>query len=38
MFNYPSDWQLELMYHGAVGVVIAIFQSNLTPMAGDDAF
>jgi hypothetical protein len=38
IFNHPSDWQLELMYDGAVRAVIAIFQSNLTLMPGDDAF
>ena len=38
IFNCPSDWQLELMYDGAVGAVITIFQSNLTLMPGSEAF
>jgi len=28
IFVHPSDWQIELMYDGAVKAVIAIFQSN----------
>jgi hypothetical protein len=38
VFNYPTDWQFELMYDGAADAVIAIFQSNLTLMPGNDAF
>jgi hypothetical protein len=38
LFNYPSDWQLELMYDGAVGAVIAIFQCHQTLLPGFDAF
>jgi hypothetical protein len=28
VFIYPSDWQLELMYDGAVAAAIAVFQCN----------
>jgi hypothetical protein len=38
VLNCPSDWQLELMYDGAVAAVIRIFESNLTLMPGNDAF
>ena len=38
VFNRPSDWQLELMCDGAVGAVIAMFQSNLPVTTESDAF
>jgi hypothetical protein len=28
LFGYPSDWQVELMYDGAVGAAIEMFQAN----------
>lgn len=37
-FVHPSDWQIELMYDGAVQAVIATFQSKCVVKAEDDAF
>ena len=28
LFVYPSDWQIEVMYDGAVGAAIEMFQTN----------
>jgi hypothetical protein len=38
IFVHPSDWQIELMYDGAVQAVIATFQSKCVLKAEDDAF
>jgi hypothetical protein len=38
LFVHPSDWQLELMYEGAVQAMIAVFQSNSAVQPGSDAF
>jgi len=38
VFVSPSDWQFELMYDGAVGAAIEMFQSNSPLRAGDHAF
>ncbi|HWE86323.1 MAG TPA: hypothetical protein VG267_15375 [Terracidiphilus sp.] len=37
-FVYPSDWQLECMYDGAVTAAIAVFQRNSAVGEGSDAF
>lgn len=37
-FRCPSDWQIELMYDGAVTAMITMFQSNRTLRPGTDAF
>lgn len=37
-FLYPSDWQIELMYDGAVAAMISFFQSNRSVWPGSDAF
>jgi hypothetical protein len=37
-FLYPSDWQIELMYDGAVAATISFFQSNRSVRPGPDAF
>jgi len=38
LFLYPSDWQLELMYDGAVTAMINIFQRSYTVNPGTDPF
>jgi hypothetical protein len=38
VFVSPSDWQFELMYDGAVGAAIEMFQSNSPLRAGDHTF
>ena len=38
LFLYPSDWQLELMYDGAVTAMITVFQCNYTVKPGTDPF
>jgi hypothetical protein len=38
IFVHPSDWQIELMYDGAVKAVIAVFQSKCNLKPEDDAF
>jgi hypothetical protein len=38
LFNCPSDWQVELMYDGAVKAMIAMFQCNYAVRPGTDAF
>jgi hypothetical protein len=38
VFIYPSDWQLELMYDGAVAAAIAVFQCNFAVETGTNAF
>ena len=38
VFIRPSDWQIELMYDGAVEAVIEIFRRNQTLKSEDDAF
>ncbi|MGB8887184.1 MAG: hypothetical protein WCC87_10705 [Candidatus Korobacteraceae bacterium] len=38
LFICPSDWQVELMYDGAVKAMIAIFQCNYAVRSGTDAF
>jgi len=38
IFVHPSDWQIELMYDGAVKAVIEIFQSKCVLKPEDDAF
>ena len=38
LFVCPSDWQVELMYDGAVKAMIAMFQSNDAVRPGTDAF
>jgi hypothetical protein len=37
-FNCPSDWQIELMYDGAVTAMITMFQSNYALGPGTNAF
>ena len=37
-FRCPSDWQIELMYDGAVSAMIETFQRNRTIYPGTDAF
>ena len=38
LFICPSDWQLELMYDGAVKAMIAVFHRNSAMRPGTDAF
>ena len=38
VFIYPSDWQLELMYDGAVAAAIAVFECNFSVETGTNAF
>jgi hypothetical protein len=38
LFLYPSDWQLELMYDGAVTAMILTFQYNFKVQPGTDRF
>lgn len=38
LFIYPSDWQIELMYDGAVQAAIAMFQRNVSLNPTPDAF
>ena len=38
LFLYPSDWQLELMYDGAVTTMIDVFQRHYAVKAGIDRF
>jgi hypothetical protein len=38
LFIYPSDWQLELMYDGAVRAAIDLFQCNSAVGPGTDCF
>jgi hypothetical protein len=38
IFIYPSDWQLECMYDGAVTAAIAVFQCNSVVEPGSDSF
>ena len=38
LFLYPSDWQLELMYDGAVTTMIDVFQRNYAVKPGTDRF
>jgi hypothetical protein len=38
IFVHPSDWQVELMYDGAVKAVIETFQSKCVLRPEDDAF
>jgi hypothetical protein len=38
LFVYPSDWQLECMYDGAVSAAIAVFKCNSSIEEGSDAF
>jgi hypothetical protein len=38
IFVHPSDWQIELMYDGAVRAVIATFQSKCSLKAEHTAF
>ena len=38
IFIYPTDWQVELMYDGAVTAAIAVFQCNSVIESGSDAF
>jgi len=38
LFIYPSDWQVELMYDGAVKAMIVMFQCNYALRTGTDAF
>ena len=38
IFIYPTDWQLECMYDGAVTAAIAVFQCNSVVEPGSDAF
>lgn len=38
IFVYPSDWQIELMYDGAVEATIATFLSNSLLKPVDNAF
>src|SRR5215813_5129485 len=37
-FTPPSDWQIELMYDGAVAAMIAVFQYNYALEPGTNAF
>ena len=38
IFIYPTDWQVELMYDGAVTAAIAVFQCNYVIESGSNAF
>jgi hypothetical protein len=38
IFVYPSDWQIELMYDGAVTAMITVFQGNFTLGPAPNAF
>ena len=38
LFFYPSDWQVELMYDGAVAAAIDVFQRNVTLSHTPNAF
>lgn len=38
LFLYPSDWQIELMYDGAVEAVIDVFHRNYPVSSVPDAF
>jgi len=38
LFVCPSDWQVELMYDGAVKAMIVMFQCNYAVRPGTDAF
>jgi hypothetical protein len=38
LFLYPSDWQLELMYDGAVTTMIDVFQRHYVLKPGTDCF
>jgi len=38
LFISPSDWQVELMYDGAVKAMIVMFQCNYAVRPGTDAF
>jgi hypothetical protein len=38
IFIYPSDWQIELMYDGAVTAMITVFQRNFPLRPGPEAF
>ena len=38
LFIYPSDWQVELMYDGAVKAMLAMFQCNYPVRPGTNAF
>jgi hypothetical protein len=38
LFIYPSDWQVELMYDGAVEAMISVFQCNCAVNRGSNAF
>ncbi len=38
LFLYPSDWQLELMYDGAVTTMIDVFQRQYALKPGTDCF
>jgi hypothetical protein len=38
IFIHPSDWQIELMYDGAVRAVIAVFQSKCALKPEENAF
>jgi hypothetical protein len=38
VFIYPSDWQVELMYDGAVEAMISVFQTNSAVKEGNNAF
>ena len=38
LFLYPSDWQLELMYDGAVTTMIDVFQRKYALRPGTDCF
>ena len=38
VFIYPSDWQVEVMYDGAVEAMISVFQANSAVKEGNNAF
>jgi len=38
LFFYPSDWQVELMYDGAVAAAVDVFQRNVTLSPTPNAF
>jgi hypothetical protein len=38
IFIYPTDWQLECMYDGAVTAAIEVFQRNSAVVPGSNAF
>jgi hypothetical protein len=38
VFIYPSDWQVEVMYDGAVEAMISVFQANSALKEGNNAF